>query len=61
MTLNMIYKCELIEWMEVCSEQCYKCQIHDRIQDQVFLKTAAWKSPPLIFISIKNSDENVTY
>lgn len=45
--------------MEVCHEQSCKCHIRNRIQDQVILKTAAFKPPPSTAISLKNSDENM--
>ena len=44
-----------------CCEQCCKCQIHGRIQDQVFRKTATQQPPPLITLSIENSDANIMY
>lgn len=47
--------------MEGCCEQHCKCQIHGRNQDQVFWKTATQQPPPLITLSIKNSDENIVY
>lgn len=47
-----------MEWIEVHCEQCYQYQICNRIQDHVTLRTA-FKPPLLIYISVKNSDENM--
>lgn len=58
MKLNMLYKCKLMEWLDVYCEPRHTCRIQDRIQDQVFMKTEALQSPPGTAVSIKNSDEN---
>ena len=55
MMLNMHYKCKLVEWVEMCSEQCYKCQIHDSNPRPGVLEDSRLASSPLIALTIMSS------